>query len=176
MDVVKVLVSENEMEPLLMLAQHPQIPLGTLETMGTGHYFGFSRIRESALHAYVQISLWAATALLEGGEYLEMASYAHMVWYSTSSGDYPGHDVPHRAYLNKLPKDEATRLPVLHADLAGLKEYLKTNFRLLYRYNMLMKECVLDAEWETIITRLFDFEMQTHAKHVYLDDGTRNSL
>ncbi|KAG6907337.1 hypothetical protein DXG01_009383 [Tephrocybe rancida] len=174
-DVVKVLVSENEMETLLMLARHPQIPLGALKNLSWGHHFGFSRISESALHAYVEINLWAAMGLLEGGEYLELESYRRMLWNSTNSGDYPGHEVPHRAYLNALPPDETIApplsLPLLHHDLAGLKEYLKTNFALLYRYDMLMKECGLDAYWEGNITMLFgSSEMGTRAKWVWLDD------
>ncbi|KAG6907333.1 hypothetical protein DXG01_009379 [Tephrocybe rancida] len=97
-DVVKVLVSENEMETLLMLARHPQIPLGTLKNLSWGHHFGFSRISESALHVYAEIDLWAAMGLLEGGEYLELESYRRMLWNSTYSGDYPRHAVPHQAY------------------------------------------------------------------------------
>ncbi|KAG6907331.1 hypothetical protein DXG01_009377 [Tephrocybe rancida] len=171
-DVVKVLVSENEM-----------IPLDTLEIMGWGHHFGFERIRESVLFAYVEINLWAAMGLLEGSEYLELESYRLMLWNSTYSGDYPGHEVPHRGYSNALPKDETIApplsLPLLRHDLAGLKEYLKTNISLLYRYDMPMKGCGLEANWEANITTLFGYEMRTRAKRVSFDNicyGKRDTV
>ncbi|KAG6847229.1 hypothetical protein H0H93_009396, partial [Arthromyces matolae] len=157
-DAVKVLMSENEMEGLLMLANHPQIPLQKLRFLSWGHHFGFSRVMESALLAYVGINMWVAMGLLEGGEYLEISKdYREMVYNSTHNMDYCGHQVAHRGFLNTLPKDEKTGLPELHKDWKGLKKYLKTNFRLLYVYDMLLRECGIDPEWESEITMLFQY-------------------
>ncbi|KAG6915760.1 hypothetical protein DXG01_009997 [Tephrocybe rancida] len=174
-DAVKALVSENMMEPLLMLAHHPQIPLGSLRNVHWGHHFGFSRVMESALHVYIEFNMWAAMGLLEGGEYLEMEDYKWMLMHATESMDYPGHQVPHRAYLNTLPKDAKTGRPVVHHDLAGLKEYLKTNFRLLYQYDMLVRECGMETEWEGEIAGLFAHEIGTGTKLEYIDDGKWNN-
>ncbi|KAG6915758.1 hypothetical protein DXG01_009995 [Tephrocybe rancida] len=173
-DAVKVLVSENEMEPIFMLARHPQIPLGTLKFLCWGQNYGFSCIRESALHAYVELNLWAAMGLLERGEYLEMNDYKCMLYNALAGLENGRHQIPHRAYFDALPKDEGTGQPIVHRDFAGLKKYLKTNFRLLYRYDMLMKECGLDAEWETEIANLFAYDIGIGTKLEYVEvDGSR---
>ncbi|KAG6864687.1 hypothetical protein C0991_007898 [Blastosporella zonata] len=156
-NAIKVLISENEMAPLLMLAHHPDIPLPSLQTLSWGHHFGFCRIQESALHVYVMLNMWAAMGLLEGGEYLEVYDYKWMLSHSTHNMDYAGHQVAHREYFNKLPQDKKTGLPMVHHDFAALKEYVKTNFRLLYLYDMFLKEFGLDPRWESEIAVSFRF-------------------
>ncbi|GLB40691.1 hypothetical protein LshimejAT787_0805620 [Lyophyllum shimeji] len=152
-DVVKILIDENQMQPLLMLARHPQVPLGTLCHLSWGHHFGFSRVMESALLAYVLLNLFAALDILrDDGGYLEMGIYRYMVRTSTEEDmDYPAQQLPHCAYLNALPENPATGLPEVHHDFAGLKQYVKTMFALLYRYDMVVRECGRDPEWESEI-------------------------
>lgn len=162
-DVVKILINENEMEALFMLACHPQIPLGTLRHLSWGHHFGFSRVLESALLAYVLLNLFAAAGMLqETGnekEYLETEEYKGMVWSSTRNMDYPAQQLPHRAFLNPLPKDPKSGLPEVHQDFAGLKEFMKSMFSLLYRYDMVVRECGLDPSWESEIVGLFEYHI-----------------
>lgn len=45
-NVTKVLIGQNEMEPLLMLARHPNVPIASLHRK-------FSRLAERALDAYI---------------------------------------------------------------------------------------------------------------------------
>jgi len=162
-DVVKILINENQMETLLMLAHHPQIPLGKLHHLTWGHHFGFSRVMENALLVYVLLNLFAAAGMLQengdGNQYLETDEYRCMVRCSTQSMDYPAQQLPHRAFLDALPKDPASSLPAVHHDLAGLKEYLKTVFCLLYRYDMVVRECGLDPGWEGEIVGLFEYSI-----------------
>ncbi|KAF8072046.1 hypothetical protein FPV67DRAFT_1447486 [Lyophyllum atratum] len=160
-EVVKILIAENQLETLLMLAHHPEIPLGTLRHLSWGHHFGFSRVMESALQAYVLLNLFAAAGLLERGEYLETWEYKLMVRTSTQSMDYPAQQLPHREYLKALPKDTASTMPEVHRDFARLQEYLKTIFCLLYRYDVVVRECGLDPQWEGEIVGLFEYDIGT---------------
>ncbi|KAG6907336.1 hypothetical protein DXG01_009382 [Tephrocybe rancida] len=149
--VVKVLVSENEMEPLLILAQHPQAPLSHLNDRG--HRLGFAI--QGAMLAYMKLNIWVAMKLLEGREYLEMQDYPDMLYNATRDTDWAGPVVWHRAYFDALPMDEKTGLPMVHRDFVGLKRYLKTTFQLLYLHDMLAKECGVDPEWEIEIESCF---------------------
>ncbi|KAF8873178.1 hypothetical protein CPB84DRAFT_1690912 [Gymnopilus junonius] len=71
-DVVKVLLCENQMETLLMLAQHPSVPLGNLHNLSWGHHFGFSRVKESAARAYLFFNCAEAIGILDIGEYARL--------------------------------------------------------------------------------------------------------
>lgn len=154
-DVVKILINENEMPSLLMLAQHPQIPLSNLLHLSWGHHFGFSRVAESALDAYLLLNLIAATGTLQSGEYLESVKFSHMVRDLTLSMDHPAQQLPHIAYLDTLNKDARTSLPEIHSEIPRLHEYLKTLFSLLYRYDMVLRECGVDSNWEMEILTCF---------------------
>jgi hypothetical protein len=37
----------------------------------------------------------------------------------------------------------------VHEDMGAMREYLKTLFGLMYRYDVLMRECGQDPKWET---------------------------
>ena len=52
-DVVKVLLYENQLSTLLMLAHHPDISIGHLHTLSWRHRPGFERVKESSIHAYI---------------------------------------------------------------------------------------------------------------------------
>ncbi|KAG5646138.1 hypothetical protein DXG03_004377 [Asterophora parasitica] len=167
-DVVKVLFHENQMQTLLMLAHHPQVPLSTLRNLSWGHHFGFSRVMESALHAYVLLNIFMATGTLMGGEYLETREYKTMLAMSTHGMDFPAQQLPHREYLNALPVAGSSALPEVHRDLSALKEYLKKMFSLLYRYDMVVRECGLDSDWEAHVVGLFGHSIAAGVKIEYL--------
>lgn len=151
-DVVKILINENQLSTLLMLAHHPQIPLHRLRNLSWGHHFGFSRVAEAALQAYVFFNLAAATNTLNGGEYAETSGYESMVRDLTQSMDYPAQQLPHRAFFRSSGRDASSSVPdAVHEDLHRLKEYLKELFRLLYRYDVVVRECGGDPEWESEI-------------------------
>jgi len=156
-DVVKVLLYENEMATLLMLAQHPRVPIKDLNHLSWGHHFGFSRVMESALRSYMFFNAAAVTGTLYNGRYMAMSEYGSLISEIAISMDYPAQQIPHRIFLQqcgllgshesvasgRLRKDMA-----VHADYGRLREYLKTLFALMYRYDVLLRECGLDPEWE----------------------------
>lgn len=146
-DVVKILISENVLQPLLMLAHHEQIPLPHLHHLSWGHHFGFSRIAESALVAYIFFNVVAAAELLGNGKYTEMMSYSSVVSLVTASMDYDGQQLPHRSFFQSCRREPA-QSPSVHDDLSRLREYLKTLFRMLYHYDMVVRECGKDPKWE----------------------------
>ncbi|KAJ3531789.1 hypothetical protein NMY22_g8010 [Coprinellus aureogranulatus] len=126
-DVVKVLFAEAVdkesdaptrtagVETLLTLANHPEIPLGTMVQLSWGHHFGWSRVMESALRTYVLFNLIIAVGtqggnpridaqrgggigLLESGAYREMQFYSFTYRTETQSIDYDAQQIPHRKF------------------------------------------------------------------------------
>lgn len=162
-DIIKLLIVENQMETLLMLAHHPKIPINSLHHMSWGHSFGWNRLQEYALQAYIFFNVIASKPeLIESGKYKEMESYKYVVNHLTGTVDGDGQTIPHREFLlrpvtgNTCQKlhnrtmDE-TFIEVFE-DLKLLQEYLKKLFSLLYRYEMLVRECGLDSQWELEIS------------------------
>ena len=158
-DVVKVLLYENQMEALLMLAQHPSIPLANLHYLSWGHHFGFSRVRESAARAYLFFNCAEAVGILESGEYALTRDYYFLLQEIGISMDHPAQQIPHVNFLRECgilsegdsrcygPKEDANK-SFVHTDYRRLQEYLKELFALMYRYDMLVRECGLDPNWE----------------------------
>ena len=158
-DVVKVLLYENEMETLLMLAQHPLVPINTLNHLSWGHHFGFSRVMESALRSYMFFNTVAATDILENGVYMTLPEYRSIIRETTFSMDYPAQQIPHRLFFQqcgmKLDSYRNTTIEsvgrdmAVHGDYGRLREHLKLLFALMYRYDTLLRECGLDPKWES---------------------------
>ena len=164
-DVVKVLLYENEMESLLMLAQHPRVPIKTLNHLSWGHHFGFSRVMESALQSYMFFNTVAAMDLLENGVYMAIPEYGSIIRETTFPMDYPAQQIPHRLFFQqcgiKLDSyqdrtyENVGRDMAVHEDYGRLREHLKLLFVLMYRYDILLRECGLDPEWEGQLVYMF---------------------
>ena len=152
-DVVKILLHENRLSTLLMLAQHPDIPLHGLYSLGWGHHFGFSRTAESSLRAYIFFNLTAAMNILDDGKYENADQYPRLVKYLSDSMDHDGQQVPHRMFFDeyRVPGGKWDPSPVVHQDLPRLRQYMKDLFALLYRFDVIMKECGLDPKWDNEI-------------------------
>jgi hypothetical protein len=157
-DVVKILIHENQLSTLLMLAQHPDIPLHQLCHLSWGHHFGFSRIMESSLQAYIFFNLATAMGILEDGRYKELDCYPRLVGYLNDSMDYDGQQVPHRKFFDqyRAPGGEQGKSPAVHQDLPRLKQYMKDLFAMIYRFDVVMKECGLDPKWDYEIPGALD--------------------
>ncbi|KIJ14999.1 hypothetical protein PAXINDRAFT_12266 [Paxillus involutus ATCC 200175] len=155
-DVVKVLIYTNNLPALLRLAHHPEIPLGTLAHLSWGHYFGFWRVAESALWAYTYINICAATGLLETGEWLQTSFFQWLFRETTSSMDYDAQQLPHWVFWGSAGDGgtEAPRLamPTEFRDFARINGYLKVLFRILYLYDVVVRECGGQVRWEDEIT------------------------
>ncbi|KAJ7693620.1 hypothetical protein B0H17DRAFT_981469 [Mycena rosella] len=154
-DVVKVLLAENEMDQLLMLAQHPRVPLADLHSLSWGHSFGWDHIMDWALRPYLFFNiLLSKPELIADGRYKSMISYTHAIRFATGSGDYDAQAFPHREFFfgatdTWLAADAVDPL----GDADKLHEYLKMCFRMLYRYDMLARECGRYLDWEGTVAR-----------------------
>ncbi|KAJ7462804.1 hypothetical protein B0H11DRAFT_97919 [Mycena galericulata] len=154
-DVVKVLLAENEMDQLLMLAQHPSVPLAQLHFLSWGHSFGWNHAMHWALDAYIFFNvLLSKPELHKNGRYKSMQSYKQVVSMLVGSGDYDAQSFPHREFFwggleSYVPIDDFDPL----GDANKLHEYLKTCFRLLYQYDMLARECGVRLDWEGSIAQ-----------------------
>ncbi|KAJ6604222.1 hypothetical protein DFH09DRAFT_301942 [Mycena vulgaris] len=157
-DVVKILMAENEMDKLLMLAQHPRVPLTGLHSLSWGHSFGWDHVLEWALEPYIFFNvLLSKPELLADDRHKSMASYRGVIRMVTGSGDYDAQSFPHREFfwggLEGAPADPADPL----GDMNKLHEYLKMCFRMLYRYDMLARECGLEVDWEGITAQTVSY-------------------
>ncbi|KAJ3503743.1 hypothetical protein NLJ89_g8300 [Agrocybe chaxingu] len=128
-DVVKILLFENQMETLLMLVQHPDVPIDHLHYLSWGHHFGFSKVKESALQAYLYFNCADATNTLENGQYALPP-------------------IPHRNFLIAYGVLDAgghfsIPRPTSHQ---GSRHWAVDV--LMYRYDVFMREGDLDREWE----------------------------
>jgi len=158
-DVVKVLLYENEMESLLMMANHPKIPIGSLHHLSWGHHFGFSRVKESAIRSYLFFNAAEATGILHTGQYTLCDDYGSLLSEMGDCMDFPAQQIPHQKFLKSCRDFDDKILGIkeggrgerswvkdlyLHRNHGLLREYMKTLFALIYRYDVLMKECALD--------------------------------
>jgi hypothetical protein len=100
-DVVKILFLENELYTLLMLANHPNIPIAHLHSLSWGHHFGFSRVKESAIRAYMFFNSAYATGILQNGDYKELNEYRYLLREVATSMDFPAQQIPHIRFLTK---------------------------------------------------------------------------
>ena len=108
-DVVKVLLHENQLSTLLMLAHHPDIPIAHLHSLTWGHHFGFSRVKESAIRAYMFFNGAYATGILENGYYKEMDEYRSLLMEIASNMDFPAQQIPHIQFLTKYRPGTTTK-------------------------------------------------------------------
>ncbi|KAJ6514541.1 hypothetical protein DFH09DRAFT_1049223 [Mycena vulgaris] len=157
-DVVKILIAENEMDKLLMLAQHPRVPLAQLHSLSWGHSFGWDHVLQWALEPYIFFNvLLSKPELLADDRYKSMFSYHRVIEVVTGSGDYNAQSFPHREFfwggLERAPTDTIDPL----GDTNKLHEYLKMCFRMLYRYDMLARECGRKVDWEGSVALIVNY-------------------
>ncbi|KAF6756177.1 hypothetical protein DFP72DRAFT_1008215 [Ephemerocybe angulata] len=167
---------------LLALCNHPSVPLETLHHLSWGHHFGWSRVRESALRAYLLLNILYSVAtrdeecvrdIWDTGAYAQIEFYRGTIKMETQGMDYSAQQIPHRRFW-----DEARRYTINHESpgsgrpnaskgigidtvwplihvlpVALLKDYIKLLFRILYTYDMVARECGVDPGWEEEITK-----------------------
>ncbi|KAH7923509.1 hypothetical protein BV22DRAFT_577422 [Leucogyrophana mollusca] len=162
---VKVLINENEMTSLLTLAQHPRISLLRFRDSCADHYRGgFSCVARNALDIYLIFNVAAAKGILENGEYKEMRgaqwSIADCVGCRPGSPHDEAEQLPYKSFFNWPPDqasqgwspDQTINALNAHGDLGRLHDLLKLAFRLLYRYDLVHRECGEAPDWESLIT------------------------
>jgi hypothetical protein len=174
-DVVKVLLVENELDTLLMLAHHPQVPLADLHSF-MGPWLGWDHIMDLALEAYIFFNvLLSKPELHAGGRYKSMRSYQHVC---ELTGDYVAQSFPHHEFFWGTAGREgvADGMDSINplGDLNKLHEYLKVCFRLLYQYDMLARECGRSVDWERNVTHTVAYLWRVKVDYNYMKDEKGN--
>lgn len=164
--VANILLYENEMEPLLMLARHPQIQMKGWIHLEQEHYnqYGFNRTKELSLSAYIFFSTAQAVGTMQSGEYMYDHNYRHLLEQMTLYQPRCSEQAVHLdfvrdigAVVNKGPEKVA-----MHMDQERFERYLKDLFALLYRYDVLARECGIDPQWEREIS--YCYPLSRHVK------------
>jgi hypothetical protein len=110
---------------------------------------------ETALRAYLYFNAAEATDTLANGEYTRADEYRWLLMEEGMLVNYPGlQEVPHHHFLRSCglyDKENIEANPHVHKDLGLLKEYIKTLFAILYRYDLLLRECGIEPGWESEI-------------------------
>ncbi|KAF8213545.1 hypothetical protein K438DRAFT_1099582 [Mycena galopus ATCC 62051] len=171
-DVVKVLLAENQMDQLLMLAQHPKVPIHDLHYLTWGHSFGWDHAVYWALESYIVFNvLLSKPELIADGRYKSMRSYQYVVRQSMASHDYDAQSFPHREFFcgsidhNERQFDDIDPF----ADANKLHEYLKMCFRMLYRYDILARECGVSVDWEGNVTYIVGKAWNTKSDNIEIE-------
>ena len=163
-EIVKILLYENELAILIMMARHPNIPIAQLHHINWNYDAGFSCLMVTALRAYMYFNAAEATNTLENGQYTHADDYRELLMEVGKMADYPAQQIPHKHFFESqyIAHDRGARSErewahdiFVHKDLGLLKEYLKTLFALLYRYDLLLRECAIDPKWELEIGRYY---------------------
>lgn len=187
---MEILLYENQMTMILMLAQHPSNPLADLHQFYCGHNLGFSRVKDSALGAYMLSNVAEATGILENGKYeelTEMPGSLLMLPEIAIDMYYPAPQIPHEQSLRHCGVLGDGRKPwvpygvvwnpkegYIHADYARLQEHLTMLFELMYRCNMLLRECGVDPKWD--IELALQFPLRGNVKVEWDESQQRNVL
>ena len=157
-------------ETLLLMANHPQIPLLSLKNLHWGHHFGISRVAEEAVKSYVYLNLIyvmksngsdVCDPVLESSEalsrmkYMDCRSYITMLGSVACTYDMDAHTLPHREFFLAKPcpkQDIGVQITQPKKDVLGdmdeLKEYLKGVWRIMVTYDLIIREEGGDPDWE----------------------------
>ncbi|KAL0958513.1 hypothetical protein HGRIS_000655 [Hohenbuehelia grisea] len=174
-DAVKALIDEGEMETLLMLVHHPQVPIQHLHHLNLGHYFGFARVAEAAIPAYIYLNVVVAAGCTHN--YRDLKGYQSLLQLvaDTMHMDYGTHwqDEHHWRILGR--RRSSAVLPDVLADLSRAKLYMKELFQLLYRYEVIVLEFDADPQLDReVISQCIHLSRRVEI-HCMISDGEHES-
>ncbi|KAF8987231.1 hypothetical protein BDQ17DRAFT_1375321 [Cyathus striatus] len=122
----KALVLENKLETLLMLANHPDVTLGAFECLAP--------VQESSLVSYIFFNIAMAKNLI--GNSLLKQSHQFITVRMAHAEAQPIEGEPDEAVLDDYCDKKDARL----------RKYMNRCFRMLYCYDMVLRECRMDRE------------------------------
>ncbi|KAF9272160.1 hypothetical protein BGZ68_002655 [Mortierella alpina] len=159
-DAAKILIIENDMSAVLTLARHPLIPFRNLISLSWGHSFGINRLVEYCLHSYIYLNILAEfPKWCQKEEYRKLEAFKRLENLMTSTCDGDAQMTMHHSFYCELREPEELMhkgrtdlVPRfaprdIFADMGRMKEYLKLCFAVLYRYDMMVKECGEETDW-----------------------------
>ncbi|KAF9949643.1 hypothetical protein BGZ72_008603 [Mortierella alpina] len=177
--VIKILIVENEMLPVLKLASHPSVPLETLYQPRRPNC-GWNQLVKYTMQAYVYINI-----LAEFPDYCQGRNYRNLRSYRNVMGKVLKSDEPvelfHHSYLAPLDEDGIWRPEDcrnysydaidIFGDMKRLKEYLKACFAVLYRTEMMARECGKVIPWREMVETALD---RFHVTYRFIVTSTEN--
>jgi hypothetical protein len=157
--VITALISENDMDTLLMLANHPNIPLQTLFSYASlaHEQTGLFKVMETTVSAYLFFNITSATGDLDNGNWKRMAWYVNRMHTPSPDWDYPADKITHRGSWNAVSASgygSNAASDDHHPDYETLHEDLKRDFELMYRWDMLLREMGKKSPWQAEIVRI----------------------
>jgi len=149
-DVVKLMLSRPDQAPLLLLANHPQVPIPSLRYLSWGHSFGFGYAAETPLGLYILLN--ALHALYSEcprtpEEILASQRTQRLLRWVATTMDYDAQNALQWRYFGLGGCDAKKVLE----DVRLQREYMKEAWAVFYRYDMLLRECGVDPKWEEVI-------------------------
>ncbi|KAF9572805.1 hypothetical protein EC968_009444 [Mortierella alpina] len=157
--IIKILIAENEMLPVLELASHPSVPMETLY-MPDRPNCGWNQLAKYTLQVYIYINILAEfPEYCQGRHYVKLRSFQGLMDKATHHCE--PEELFHYSYLGALDEEGVWR-PLefrsynydaidLFGDMKRLKEYLKACFAVLYRTEMLARECGKVIPWDNLM-------------------------
>ncbi|KAG0049864.1 hypothetical protein BGZ83_005331, partial [Gryganskiella cystojenkinii] len=184
-DVIKTLIIENDMVPVLTLVQHPLIPVKDLHLLHHGHSFGTDRLVDYCLNSYVYLNILAEfPELCQNRNYRSLKAFKGLEHLMSSTCDGDSQMPMHRSFYCDYDKDSKVQrggnpyefqvyppyVPRdLFSDMRRMKEYLKLCFAVLYRYDMVVKENGKKFDWlGSIAGALNQFHFRFH-QQIWID-------
>lgn len=157
--VTKILIAEDEMLPVLELASHPSVPLETLYQPDRPNC-GWNQLAKYTLQVYIYINILAEfPEYCQGRYYTNLRSFQRVM--QKAMCNLEPEELFHYSYLGALDEKGVWR-PLdyrsLHyneldifGDMKRLKEYLKACFAVLYRTEMMARECGKAIPWQNLV-------------------------
>ncbi|KAF9918810.1 hypothetical protein FBU30_011269 [Linnemannia zychae] len=147
-DVVKILIIENDISPVLRLAQHPLVPLNQIDSLSWGHSFGINRLVDYCLLPYIYLNILAEfPEWCQNEKYRNLDAFQRLERGLTSTCDGDGQMHMHRSFFCDLNEEGQFVSRDIFADMKRMKEYLKQCFAVLYRYDVVAKEYGTETNW-----------------------------
>lgn len=188
---------DEAMETLLLLANHPQIPLRSIKSCGQAYSRGIDTIAQSCLRVYLMLNLlitmkeatfpldeevdWDSSRPRPQGfkkekRYTQCAKYKRAVQNSTCKWDYCAMIGLHGKFFNFQTTlvgayvKETRNLDVLD-NMGACQEYLKKLWRIMIVYDLVIREEGDDPHWVQEIFHLFRMEYSIPSDINWATDG-----
>ncbi|KAF9981420.1 hypothetical protein BGZ75_007302 [Mortierella antarctica] len=175
-DAAKILIIENEMSSVLTLVHHRLIPFQGLMYLSWHHSFGIDRLEDYCLYSYIYLNILAEfPEWCQKEQYRKLNAFRSLERFMTSTCDGDAQMRMHRSFYwdprdpeelknQQWPFSLSRYVPRdIFADMGRMKEYLKLCFAVLYRYDMVSRECGRQVDWaDGIASALRQFHVDIH--------------
>jgi hypothetical protein len=142
----------------LTLARHPDTPIRTLNQLSWGHSFGLEYAATTPLGVYLLLNFLSAASSTTPtsksqpqtpSELMALPSYQRLLPWATGTMDYDAQNMLQWRYFGVGGKTANE----VFADVKKQKEYMRECWEVFYRYDMLMRECGMEVDWEILVCR-----------------------